>query len=97
MSRYDLSSRARFDLREIWAFTAEKWGRRKADDYLGEIRSTIEIVAEDYRVGLQFDPLDLSLRRALVKSHAVFYRASENRILILRILHQAMDAGGHLN
>lgn len=97
MSGYDLSSRARFDLREIWTFTAEKWGRRKADDYLGEVRATIEILAVDHRMGLQFDSTDLTLRRALVESHAIFYRVSNDKVLILRILHQAMDAVSHLN
>lgn len=97
MSRYDLSSLARLDLREIWVFTAEKWDRRKADSYLDEVRSTIRTIADDYRVGLQFDPTDPSLRRALVRSHAIFYRVVDERVRIVRVLHQAMDAGSYLN
>ena len=97
MSDYDLSSLARLDLRRIWLFTAEKWGRRKADSYLQEIRSTIAIVASDFHIGVQIDPLDPDLKRAFTGSHAVFYRVVGEKIRIVRVLHQAMDAGSHLN
>jgi toxin ParE1/3/4 len=97
MSDYDLSSLARLDLRKIWVFTAEKWGRRKADSYLQEIRATIGIAASDFRVGVQIDPLDPDLRRAFIGSHAIFYRVVGEQVRVIRVLHQAMDAGSLLN
>jgi toxin ParE1/3/4 len=97
MSDYDLSSLARLDLRKIWVFTAEKWGRRKADNYLKEIRSTIAVAASDFHKGAQIDPLDPDLRRAFTGSHAVFYRVVGEKVRIIRVLHQAMDSGSHLN
>ena len=97
MIGFDLSSLARLDLRQIWVFSAEKWGRPKADQYLGEIRAAIQAVARDHGLGLPMDHLDAAYRKVVVGSHAIFYRVVDGKVLIVRVLHQAMDASGHLN
>jgi toxin ParE1/3/4 len=97
VNNYDLSSLARLDLRKIWVFTAEKWGRRKATEYLQEISAMINLIALDHGIGFRFDPLDPECRRVLIGSHAVIYRVTDGRLRIIRILHQAMDTSTHLN
>jgi len=94
---FDLSSLARLDLRHIWVFSAEKWGRRRADQYLREIQSAINAVARDHGLGSFTDHLDADYRKVVVGSHAVFYRVVSDKVLIIRVLHQAMDASVHLN
>ncbi|WP_425995631.1 type II toxin-antitoxin system RelE/ParE family toxin [Caulobacter sp. DWR1-3-2b1] len=97
MIGFDLSSLARLDLRQIWVFTAEKWGRRKANNYLDEIRAAIEAVARDRDLGSFTDHLDADYRKMVVGSHAIFYRLVGGKVWIIRVLHQAMDAANHLN
>jgi toxin ParE1/3/4 len=94
---FDLSSLARLDLRQIWIFSAEKWGRRKADTYLDEIRATIIAVARDHSRGPLVDEPDADYRKAIVGSHAIFYRVVDEKVWVIRVLHQAMDVGSHLN
>jgi toxin ParE1/3/4 len=97
MIGFDLSSLARLDLRQIWIFSAENWGRRKADTYLDEIRTSIKAVARDHGLGSVADGLGADYRKVVVGSHAIFYRVIDDKIWVIRVLHQAMDAGSHLS
>ena len=94
---FDISSLARLDLRQIWIFSPEEWGRRRADTYLDEIRATIIAVARDHSRGTLVGEPGADYRKAIVGSHAIFYRVVDEKVWIIRVLHQAMDAGSHLN
>lgn len=90
MKRYELTPLARFDLREIWAYAAEQWGRRVADRYIRELTGTLEALAEDSHLGVLLE--ELGCRKRLFRSHVVFYAPSTDGIVVIRILHQQMDA-----
>jgi toxin ParE1/3/4 len=80
---FDLSSLARLDLRQIWIFSAEKWGRRKADTYLDEIRATIIAVARDHSRNPLVDEPDADYRKAIVGSLAIFYRVVDEKVWVI--------------
>ena len=97
MSGYVLSRRARRDLQDIWQYTAKRWGRPQADRYTTEIAEVLQELSDGQRVPHAVElPHGASLRYPFA-SHAIFCRReADDRLRIIRILHQSMDAGRHL-
>ena len=95
MRSYRLSFRARADLDDIWVYSIEKWGRRKAGDYLRNIQLNVELIAERPELGGQHEVPGSEYRKRPVGSHVIFYRIGP-AVEIVRILHQNMDIRTHL-
>ncbi|MGJ3262504.1 MAG: type II toxin-antitoxin system RelE/ParE family toxin [Salinarimonas sp.] len=94
--RVRLSRRARADLRSIGSYTIENWGAAKADTYLGEINATFARLASGRRRGTPVAEVASELMKTRAGSHVVFYRTSDDAILVVRILHERMDPRRHL-
>ena len=96
MRRLEFTPKARRDIEEIWAYSLERFGFEKAEAYLRELQRAAETIAEDPRRGLACDNIRSGYRKFSVGSHVLFFRASDIRIIIVRILHQRMDFEQHL-
>ena len=94
MNAYRLTPRARYDVREIWAYTVSAWGRRAADRYNRELTKTFEAIAKDPIHGASVE--DMDCRKQVFPSHVIFYGADRDEIIVVRVLHQQMDAPSHL-
>jgi len=94
--RIEFTPKAQRDIEEIWDYSFERFGFEKAEAYLRELQRAAETVAEDPRRGLACDNIRSGYRKFPVGSHILFFRASESRIVIVRILHQRMDFERHL-
>jgi toxin ParE1/3/4 len=87
----DVSAPARADLRDIQAFSIHRWGRRRADDYIGLIIARFAWLMENSARGAPQDHIQPGLRRVNVRRHAIFYRDLPATVEISRVLHQRMD------
>mgnify|MGYP002335975219 CR=1 FL=1 len=96
MSGFRFRPRARADLREIWTYSADRWGEDQADRYIGELRAAVEAIAERPSRGKSRNELSEGLLSVTVRAHLILYRATENDVIIVRILHQSMDIRAHL-
>jgi toxin ParE1/3/4 len=96
MSGYALSSRARQDLKDIWHYSADQWGRDRADRYIRAIHRSFEIIAKDSRRGRSAENLRVGYRKFSVGTHVIFFRVEDEGLNIIRILHQSMDFESHL-
>jgi toxin ParE1/3/4 len=85
------SNRARDDLLEIWLYTAERWDAEQADRYLDRLDAGINRLRENSLAGADFSILRPGYRRLTVERHRIFYTVSDERIEIVRILHERMD------
>jgi toxin ParE1/3/4 len=88
---YRLSYKARRDLDDIWDYSRGLWGARRAASYLRDIRTALEFVAERPSAGALLEDLP-DYRRRPVGSHMILYRLQDGVIMIVRVLHQNMDA-----
>lgn len=88
--------RAREDLKAIWRYTCERWGEVQADFYLQQLDAGIRSLLEFPDIGEPCDHIRVGYRKLQVNRHLIFYRRSDERIEIVRVLHQAMDIGRHL-
>jgi toxin ParE1/3/4 len=94
--RLEFTPKARRDIEEIWDYSFERFGFEKAEAYLRELQRAAQTVAEDPRRGLACDNIRSGYRKFSVGSHVLFFRASQSRIVIVRVLHQRMDFERHL-
>lgn len=96
MSRFVLSPRARRDLDDIWAYSAQEWGVDRAERYLRRIAEAVDLIAETPELGRKCDYIREGYRKHPVGSHVLFYRLIEDGVDVVRILHQTRDFDRHL-
>jgi toxin ParE1/3/4 len=98
---YRLTPLARRDLRLIFAYTADRFGDRQTDAYRQLLNQALERIAADPQAGSKLRPelgdnvrsvwLGAFARRRRSARHVVFYRPTDEGIVVLRVLHDAMD------
>lgn len=91
MKAYRLSHKARRDLDDIWDYSRDLWGARRGAAYLRDIRIAIELVAERPSAGAVLEAFPVYRRRP-VGTHMILCRLQDGVIMIVRVLHQNMDA-----
>ena len=91
--KYKISKEAANDLEKIWLYTFETWSSEQADRYFNLLMNEIEYITENPKSGKDYSHLRKGYFRSRVKSHFIFYKVNlkEEKIEIIRILHQQMD------
>ena len=93
MKRLRLSRKAETDLRDIWTYSADRWGREQANGYLDTIRAAIGGLRDDSAPSRPAEDVLPAGRKVSVGRHVVFFRLGDDAVEVLRVLHQRMDAG----
>jgi toxin ParE1/3/4 len=92
MAKYFLTKKAVDDLTEIWNYTFEEWSEQQADKYYQMLIDNFKELAQNPKLGRNYDGIMTTLYGLKVTRHIIFYRKlSENEIEITRILHDRMD------
>lgn len=93
---FRFTARARDDLRDIAAYTRERWGEAQANRYLCSLESRCEQLALRPHLRRRYDD-DHTYCRAVAGKHVLFYRVDvDGSLLVVRILHAAMLPELHL-
>ena len=97
MVDYVLSNRAEKDLIDIWQYTFNRWSREQADIYTRKLLNACAFIstAPDL-LGLPYDHVLSAYRAFPVGKHLVFYKVLNDKVFVVRILHQSMDVGRYL-
>ena len=88
--------RASAELRAIGTSTRAKWGDAQARIYVAELRERIKSLREYPLRFPEFGPERPGLRKMRCGSHTVFYLVTDDRIEIVRIIHERMDFDARL-
>lgn len=96
MAAYRLTRRAAADLDAVFEYTAERFGLVQARSYFQGLHACCERLANSPRRGRSAESLAPGLRRYEFRSHVVFYLEESDGIVIVRVLHERMDAPRHL-
>ena len=88
---YRLSPRAKQDLAEIWAYTVARWGAEQAEDYIRQIKATLETIADKPLISRACDEIRPGYRKFSVGSHVMFMRRADEGLEVVRLLHARMD------
>ena len=92
-----ISKKAVSDLEKIWLYTVEKWSVEQADRYYNLIFDEINYICRNIDAGKSMEHVRKGYRASKVKSHLIFYRVLNDRIEVIRILHERMDIKTRLN
>ncbi|MET4101354.1 toxin ParE1/3/4 [Roseovarius sp. MBR-78] len=74
MKRLRLSRKAETDLRDIWTYSADRWGRDRANGYLDTIRAAIVGLCDDSTPSRPADDVLPACRKVSVGRHVVLFR-----------------------
>lgn len=83
-------------MRRIARDTRARRGDTQAAAYSAALRDDIKSLREFSLRFSEFDGRRKGLRRMNSGRHAVFYLVTDDRIEIVRVLHNSMDFDGHL-
>ena len=90
--RLELSRDADRDLERLLIWGTSQFGEVAADRYYFSFQTTFDLLILHPHAGARYEEIDGDLRVVRHKSHRVFYLVQVERVLIVRVLHQAMDA-----
>lgn len=94
---FQLTIRAKEDLKNIAQFTKETWGIAQRDIYLKQIDDVFRVISETPNKGRACDEIRENYYKFSVGKHIIFYRQiSKKTVQIVRILHASMDILSHL-
>jgi len=97
MPGFQLTARAKADLRSIGRYTQATWGREQRNIYLTRLDACFHLLAREPERGRACDVIRPGYRKYYVGRHLIFYRQSPGGIEIIRILHDRMDIEVHLD
>ena len=89
---YRLTEAAATDLEHIMGWTLQTFGSDQAERYAQSLSACLNRIASRPGLGAAIDQIKPGYRRIRHQSHAVFYCECAWGVLIVRILHQRMDA-----
>lgn len=93
----EIANAALADLRSISAYTSEQWGARQAEVYTAALYETFIALQASPLTGSTHYGVPDSIRGRKSGSHIVFYRVDGDTLYIMRVLHESMDHGRHLD
>ena len=87
---------AEADIEDCADYTIGEWGHEQARKYVGELRRAIESLATTASRYPLYDEVHPGLRRKRSAMHHIYYRAFDDRVEILKVIHVQRDPGLHL-
>lgn len=95
MTRIQFTNAARQDLKDIFRYTVRNWGRPQAQKYSEQLKQHVNKIAQDTAFTKPVPTGRPHLRQSAVGRHLIIFEQSEDKFLIIRILHEAMDISRH--
>ena len=97
MAKVVLRQEAIDDLNAIWDYTYEKWSEKQADKYYASIKLACIGIGDNPDIGKEYFGVIGKLYGLKYGKHIIFYDfISEDKIEIIRILHERMDLKNRL-
>ena len=84
------------DIGNIARYTIEQFGIEQARTYRDSMIACFQSLAENPGIGTKADYIREGYRRFDHRSHVIFYKSEGPDILIIRVLHERMNAPRHL-
>lgn len=92
MARVFPTKAARNDLLAIREYSVEQFGGDAADRYFLGFEEAFDLLGDHPMAGAVQPDLGKDIRCLVHRQHRIFYRCEVDLVLIIRIVHHAMDA-----
>lgn len=96
MLKLSVTPKAEADIIGVWVYTCDEWGVDQADKYLDQLEEGMKQLVHHPLLGADYAHVLPGYRRLQVEHHAVFYKVVEPEVLVVRVLHEGMDAPARL-
>jgi toxin ParE1/3/4 len=90
--KLSVTPKAQADLVGICVYTCQVWGAEQADYYLDRLDAGMRQLSDYPGLGADYAHVRPGYRRLQLEHHAVFYRVLEHEVLVVRVLHEDMNA-----
>jgi toxin ParE1/3/4 len=87
-----LSEPAEEDFIGLLQYSWERWGDTQPLSYASQVESALENLSRFPSIGKERDECFSGCRSYLVGRHCIYYQVVAGTILVVRILHQSIDA-----
>jgi len=92
MAEFHLTPAAGQDLEGIWTFTCQKWNKEQANRYIDRLTDVFADLAHSPKMAPACEHIRPGYRRWNIERHIIYFLITDNGILIVRVLHERMDA-----
>ena len=89
---WDYSIEAQKDLDDIYEHSFEHFGYLQAELYINEIERIAIQLFQFNKEGKSRNDLQKNIRSIPQGKHTLFYKVEHSKLIIVRILHQSVDA-----
>jgi toxin ParE1/3/4 len=96
LAEFLLTPSAERDLESIWRYSSLNWGADEADDYIEALLSVLQCLADLPNSAPACNDIRVGYRRRHFERHIVYCRTEGRGIVVVRVLHDRMDAARHL-
>ena len=84
------------DLQNIYRYSVNEWGDDRAERYIRDLNTAFQKLANNELKSTRADYIHSGLHSCRVVSHIVFFKHTDDGILVIRVLHKSMDYLKHL-
>lgn len=96
MTQIQFTNAAKQDLKDIFRYTVRTWGRPQAEKYSQQLKQHVTKIAQDVVFSRPVSHCPPNVRQSMVGRHIVIFEQTDDHVLIIRILHEAMDIPSHI-
>ena len=87
---------AETDLKHIWLYSFKNWGETQADYYMHQFDAGLQRLVDNPKLGRPRDSIRLGYHSIQINRHIAYYQIQNQRIVIVRVLHERMNPMEHL-
>ncbi|GMT40690.1 MAG: toxin ParE1 [bacterium] len=89
---YELSLAAAKDIETIFVESIARFGVQQTEVYVDDLQNCLILLDEHPGMGRTADDIRIGYRAFPHQSHVIYYQEENDRIFIVRVLHEHMDA-----
>ena len=92
MLSLSVTPKAESDLTNVWLYTCDMWSADQAEHYLDQFAVGMNQLITYPLLGVDYTHVLSGYRRLQVEPYSVYYRVLASEVLVVRVLHEEMDA-----
>jgi len=85
---FELSKRARSDIKNIARYTIENFGNAQAEEYLEGLYRSFELLVDNPKLGREWKP---GKRRYIYRMHYIYYRLGADSVFVTHVRHSIQN------
>ena len=86
--KFELSNRARADIKEIVRYTMANFGRAQTEEYIDGLYYSFELLSDNPKLGREWKS---GRRRYIYRMHSIYYRLMPESVFVTHIRHASQS------